>query len=81
MDAYNQTWPRRPDEPPANRGSPHYSAPVGLNGALGIESPYTLAADEYFVLGDNSLVAVDSRYPGYGPIRAEALVGSVLGVR
>ena len=39
--------------------------------------PTTLAADQYFVLGDNSPRSIDSRHRALGPMAAERLVGSV----
>ena len=53
----------------------YYTAPVALDAALAIAQPYQLGPDEYFVLGDNSTAAVDSRYPSYGPVKEEWLVG------
>lgn len=37
--------------------------------------PYTLAKDEFFVLGDNRQHSVDSRSGDVGPVKAELLVG------
>jgi signal peptidase I len=58
-----------------------YQTPRGLRGALAIDKPCTLGPDEYFVLGDNSELAVDSRYPLYGPIHAKSLLGKPIGVK
>jgi len=41
------------------------------------QSPHRLAADEYFLLGDNSPISVDSRDPRLGPIRRDHLLGTV----
>ncbi|MBL8828634.1 MAG: signal peptidase I [Planctomycetaceae bacterium] len=59
----------------------YFTSPVGLRGALAIDEPFTLGPDEFFVLGDNSELAVDSRYPLYGPVRAKLLVGKLIGVK
>ena len=40
--------------------------------------PITLAADEYYVLGDNSVHSTDSR--SFGPVPASALVGRPIAV-
>jgi signal peptidase I len=38
--------------------------------------PYTLASDEYWMMGDNRDNSSDSRY--FGPVKAEALRGTPL---
>lgn len=37
--------------------------------------PYTLRSDEYFVLGDNREVSVDSRSGDVGPVKKEMFIG------
>ena len=39
------------------------------------EDTITLGTDEYFVLGDNSINSLDSRY--FGPIRGKSIIGKV----
>lgn len=41
------------------------------------EEPVKLAEDEYFVLGDNRMVSLDSRDPDLGPIKKENIAGHV----
>ena len=38
--------------------------------------PITLASDEYFVLSDNRLTGVDSRY--YGPVKDDEILGTLI---
>jgi len=56
------------------------NAPPGLSmGALGVQgNEVQLGPDEYYVVGDNVLNSLDSRY--YGPIKSGHFVGKVLGV-
>ncbi|MCA9232593.1 MAG: signal peptidase I [Planctomycetales bacterium] len=55
----------------------HYTAaPLG---ALEPKSPLQLGKDQYFVLGDNPPVSIDSRV--WGPVPGRLLLGAPLGVR
>lgn len=42
------------------------------------EEPLKLADDEYFVLGDNRKVSLDSRYEEVGPVQKEAIAGKAV---
>ncbi len=41
-----------------------------------VKYPITLASDEYFVLGDNRMTGVDSRY--YGPVKKKEILGTLI---
>lgn len=57
----------------------YYTSPRGQMARWGIDQPYQLAGDEYFMLGDNSPLSEDSRYWPAGPsVRASLLVGRPL---
>ncbi|OHB68343.1 MAG: signal peptidase I [Planctomycetes bacterium RBG_13_63_9] len=57
----------------------YYTHPIGVRGRWGLEEPVRLAAEEYFVLGDNSPVSEDSRTWPEGPaVLAKLLVGKPL---
>ena len=57
----------------------YYTHPIGPNARWGLDQPVELAADEYFVLGDNSPISEDSRTWPNGPtIAANLLVGKPL---
>jgi signal peptidase I len=57
----------------------YYTHPVGVKGRWGLDEPFHLGPDEYFVLGDNSPVSEDSRTWPHGPaVPAQALVGRPL---
>ncbi len=59
----------------------YYTHPVGLRGRRGLDEPFELAEDEYFVLGDNSPVSEDSRtWPAPGAVSAKLLLGKPLAV-
>jgi signal peptidase I len=58
-----------------------YTHPIGVRARWGIERPYRLQEDEYFVLGDNSPASDDSRSWPAGPgVRSEMLLGRPLAV-
>lgn len=42
------------------------------------EEPVKLGADEYFVLGDNRKVSLDSRYEEVGPVQKEEIAGKAI---
>jgi signal peptidase I len=57
----------------------YYTHPIGLHGRWALEEPASLAADEYFVLGDNSPISDDSRtWVGRPGVGAKLLVGKPL---
>lgn len=54
----------------------YYTHPIGFNGDLVPETTAPLGCDEYFVLGDNSPVAEDSRtWHGRYPVLEKSLIG------
>lgn len=56
-----------------------YGAVAGGMAHWGIDEPVTLGPDEFFVLGDNSAISVDSRVWATGPaVHAEQIVGRPL---
>jgi signal peptidase I len=62
-----------------------YTQPAVAGRTWGIDEPYVLAANEYFVLGDNSVISEDSRVWGHetgqGPaVASELLVGRPVAV-
>ena len=61
---------------PAHLAGLRYSELPGLWVKYGTEgSPYTLTAGEYFVLGDFSRLAKDSRFDG--PVDGKSIIGVV----
>ena len=57
----------------------YYTHPIGRNARWGLDEPYELADDEYFVLGDNSPISEDSRVWPEGPaVPSKLLVGKPL---
>ena len=54
----------------------YYTHPVGLTARWGLDEPVSLGREEYFVLGDNSLISEDSRtWPGGPAVPARLVVG------
>jgi len=54
----------------------YYTHPVGGKGRWGLEEPFVLGPEEYFVLGDNSPISEDSRTWPEGPaVPRHALIG------
>jgi hypothetical protein len=72
-----EEYPKGYAEAKAAPGSkqPTWTADHGL-GNRDWFGPYTLAADEYWMMGDNRDNSSDSRY--FGPVKAEALRGTPL---
>lgn len=42
------------------------------------KTPLTLGEDEYFVLGDNREISLDSRYESVGPVKKELIAGKAV---
>ena len=54
----------------------YYTHPIGPQGRWGLDDPFRLGEEEYFVLGDNSPISDDSRTWPEGPaVAANLLVG------
>lgn len=57
----------------------YYTQPTGFRARWGVGRPVQLGADEFFVLGDNSVVSEDSRtWPGGPGVAATFLIGRPL---
>jgi len=57
----------------------YYTRPVGADGRWALDQPQPLKAGEYFVLGDNSPISLDSRtWPEGAAVPAMLLVGKPL---
>jgi signal peptidase I len=57
----------------------YYTHPIGWNGRWALEKPVRLGENEYFVLGDNSPIAEDSRtWPDRSSVVDEMLIGKPL---
>ena len=41
-------------------------------------TPRSLGEDEYFVLGDNRAISLDSRYAEVGPVKGDIIVGKAI---
>lgn len=54
----------------------YYTRPIGVRARWGVEEPYRLGPEEYFVLGDNSPDSDDSRsWPGGPGVPGHLLIG------
>ncbi len=57
----------------------YYTQPTGVHARWGVGRPVRLGPDEFFVLGDNSMVSEDSRtWPGGPGVAATFLIGRPL---
>jgi signal peptidase I len=57
----------------------YYTHPIGLRAGRGLDKPCRLADDEYYVLGDNSQIAEDSRlWEASAPVVDNLLIGKPL---
>lgn len=52
----------------------YYTRPIGPDARWGVGGPYRLGERQYFVLGDNSVLSLDSRTWPQGPTVAEELL-------
>lgn len=60
----------------------YYTSPRTAEPLWGIQRPYCLQSDEYFVLGDNSHISHDSRYWADSPaVRSATLMGQPVVIR
>ena len=51
---------------------------AGTHSRGGVSGPFVLGENEYFVLGDNRAVALDSRYPNVGAIPKGEILGKII---
>lgn len=56
--------------------SPNTTHTIAYAGS--VQEAITLQSNEYFVLGDNHAVSVDSRYPEVGIVHQEDIAGSII---
>ncbi len=56
----------------------YYTGAAGLRPTSGLEQPYQLGMDEYFLLGDNSPISMDSRFWGNPAVQRQQILGRPL---
>lgn len=57
------------------------TAPASIDAGRGNERNWRLESGEYFVLGDNRAVSIDSRNPRFGLVRSDQIRGLVVEIR